>query len=531
MAQHEICLMKIEESDFFREATLRICGSLEIGSALQRCLRYLARFLPATHLCFHVYDRRLGVVETVAMATVDQGRAMSLRTPLSSRGRRQVEDQRSVRIKLVERMGSDAVAGPVVRQLGAEDLSGLLLDLALEGKFVGTVSVFSEPDIKFNHHHVHLLSLLNEPFAIALANYLRYREVRALRDLLADDNRYLQDELRNISGGEVVGADLGLRRVMEMVRQVAPLRSPVLLLGETGVGKEVIANAIHNLSFRNGGPFIRVNCGAIPQTLMDSELFGHEKGAFTGAMSRKRGRFERADGGTIFLDEIGELSQEAQVRLLRVLQEKEIERVGGAETIRVDIRIIAATHRDLEKMLAEGRFREDLYYRLRVFPIAIPPLRKRPEDIPALLQHFIQKKAREMKLSSIPAIEPGVLERLMRHPWPGNARELENAVERELIVSPGGPLAFRDITTVGDRPRRHEVSRDERETPLPLDAVVTDHIRRVLDRCNGRVEGPSGAARLLQVHPSTLRKRMRKLGITYGRRAARRAGHAAGPGP
>ncbi|MEJ2041163.1 MAG: sigma 54-interacting transcriptional regulator, partial [Desulfosarcinaceae bacterium] len=379
--------MNIEESIFFREATLRICGSLEIESAMQRCLEYLSRLLPATHLCFHIYDRELGIVETVAMATTDNGRAMALRTPLSSRGRQQVREQRSLRIKVVERMGDDAVAGPVVRQLGAEDLSGLILDLALEGEFVGTVSVFSEPDIKFNHHHVRLISLLNEPFAIALANYLRFRELQALRDMLADDNRYLLDELRNMSGAEVVGGELGLKRVMEMVRQVAPLQSPVLLLGETGVGKEVVANAIHYLSPRNHGPFIRVNCGAIPQTLMDSELFGHEKGAFTGALTQKRGRFERAHGGTIFLDEIGELSQEAQVRLLRVIQEKEIERVGGGDTIRDNIRIIAATHRDLEKMLADGRFREDLYYRLRVFPIPIPPLRQRPEDIPALLQH------------------------------------------------------------------------------------------------------------------------------------------------
>ena len=513
--------MNIEESIFFREATLRICGSLEIESAMQRCLNYLSSLLPATHLCFHIYDRELGIIETVAMATTENGRAMALRTPLSSKGRQQVIEQRSLRIKLVERMGDDAVAGPVVRQLGAEDLSGLILDLALEGKFVGTVSVFSEPDIKFNHHHVRLLSLLNEPFAIALANYLRFRELHALRDLLADDNRYLLDELRNISGGEVVGSDLGLKRVMELVRQVAPLQSPVLLLGETGVGKEVIANAIHNLSPRNHGPFIRVNCGAIPQTLMDSELFGHEKGAFTGALSQKRGRFERADHGTIFLDEIGELSLEAQIRLLRVLQEKEIERVGGSETIKVNIRIIAATHRDLEKMLADGRFRDDLYYRLRVFPIPIPPLRQRHEDIPALLQHFIQKKAREMKMSVMPTIEPGVLERLVDYSWPGNARELENAVERELIVNWGNTLTFRDINNSPVRllPEPDPVPPAE---GLPdLDTVMAGHIRKVLRLCNGRVEGENGAARRLNIHPSTLRKRMRKLKIPYGRKKQR----------
>ncbi len=511
--------MTISESEFFREATLRICGSLEIESAMQRCLQYLSRFLPATHLCFHIYDRELGIVETIAMATAESSRAMALRTPLSARGRQQVEAQRSMRIKLVERLGNDAVAGPVVRQLGAEDLSGLLLDLALEGEFVGTVSVFSEPHIKFNQHHVKRLSLLNEPFAIALANSLRYRELQTLRDTLADDNRYLQDELRTISGGEVIGAEFGLKRVMEMVRQVAPLKSPVLLLGETGVGKEVVANAIHNLCLRSNGPFIRVNCGAIPQTLMDSELFGHEKGAFTGALSQKRGRFERANGGTIFLDEIGELPMAAQVRLLRVLQEKEIERVGGAETLQVDIRVIAATHRDLENMLAAGGFREDLYFRLRVFPIAIPPLRQRPEDIPVLAQHFIQKKAREMKLLKIPTLAPGALDRLMSYGWPGNARELENAVERELIISRGSPLVFSDLAVkmTAFAAVQTGATGQRSAEPLELDMVMARHIESVLKMCDGRVEGEKGAARLLNIHPSTLRKRMKKLGVSFGR--------------
>ncbi|MGD9008799.1 MAG: sigma 54-interacting transcriptional regulator [Desulfobacteraceae bacterium] len=513
--------MSIDESEFFRNATLRICGSLEIEIAMQRCLQYLARFLPATRLCFHVYDRELGIVETIAQATIESGRAMTLRTPLDVKGRQQVEQQRSMRIKLIERMGDDAVAGPVVRQLGAEDLSGLMLDLALEGKFVGTVSVFSEPEIKFNHHHVRLLALLNEPFSIALTNSLRYRELQTLRDMLADDNRYFQEELQRIAGEAVVGAELGLKGVMEMVRQVAPLESPVLLLGETGVGKEVLANAIHNLSHRRSGPFIRVNCGAIPETLMDSELFGHEKGAFTGAISRKRGRFERAHGGTIFLDEIGELPPEAQVRLLRVLQDKEIERVGGSETIQIDIRVIAATHRNLERMLAQGNFREDLYFRLRVFPIAIPPLRQRHEDIPALVQHFIQKKSREMKLSINPTLVPGALDRLVHYAWPGNARELENAIERELILSKGGALCFDSIGAQGQGNKNQQppAVNQTPDEPLDLDFVMAAHIRNVLQMCDGRVEGEKGAARLLNIHPSTLRKRMKKLNIAFGRKA------------
>lgn len=514
----------MDENYFFRESTLRICGSLDIEKAMQRCLQFWADYLPASGLCLHIYDRELGIVETVAMSTLYECRAMTLRTPLSARGRRQVEEQRSSRTKLVARMGDDAVAGPVVSHLGAEDLSGLLLDLALEKKFIGTVSVFGLPGRRFESSHVRLVSLVNRPFAIALANSLRYRELRHLRDMLADDNRYLQDELRRMAGEEVVGAGFGLKEIMEMVNQVAPLDSPVLLLGETGVGKEVMANAIHNLSSRRNGPFIRVNCGAIPDTLMDSELFGHEKGAFTGALTRKRGRFERAHGGTIFLDEIGELSMDAQVRLLRVLQEKEIERVGGAETIRVDIRVITATHRNLEQMLSDGKFREDLYFRLRVFPIVIPPLRQRKEDIPALVHHFIEKKVREMKISSVPTVAPGALDRLIAHHWPGNARELENAVERALIVSRGEPLTFNDIlpvssgmAVVGDHSNTE--SREGKMTVQPLEMVMARHIQKVLTLCNGRVEGEKGAAHLLQVHPSTLRKRMKKLGIPFGRRA------------
>ena len=513
--------MKLDENLFFRGATLRICGSLELAPAMQQCLQYISRYLPASMLCLHLYVRDLGIVETVARAGLDWSEPMDLRTPLDARGRRQVEDQRSQRLRVVARMGDDAVAGPVVRQMGGvdENLAGLVMDLVLDKQFIGTVSVFSAPGQVFNDTHVALMALLNEPFAVAVSNSLRYRELTQLRDMLADDNRYLQDELRRMTGEEVIGAEFGLKGVMALVRQVAPLDSPVLLLGETGTGKEVIAGAIHNMSARRGQPLIRVNCGAIAPTLLDSELFGHEKGAFTGALSRKRGRFERAHQGTIFLDEIGELSPEAQVRLLRVLQEREIERIGGTETIKVDIRVITATHRDLESLLAQGRFREDLYFRLRVFPIAIPPLRNRTADIPALVHHFILKKARDMKLTRIPPLAPGELDKLIAYTWPGNVRELENAVERALILSRGRSVSFGNITRFGkpdriDPPDQEEAIGSE---VFDLDQVMAAHIRKVLARCRGRIEGPRGAARLLNIHPSTLRKRLRKLTIPFGR--------------
>jgi DNA-binding NtrC family response regulator len=349
---------------------------------------------------------------------------------------------------------------------------------------------------------------------------LRHLEVLRLKDMLADDNRYLFAELRSALGEEIVGADFGLKDVMRMVRQVAPLDSPVLLLGETGTGKEVIANAIHYSSPRKDGPFIKVNCGAIPETLLDSELFGHEKGAFTGAISQKRGRFERADRGTIFLDEIGELPAQAQVRLLRVLQTKEIERVGGTSPIVVDIRIISATHRDLQEMIASGRFREDLWFRLNVFPITIPPLRQRREDIPALLHHLMERKSKELKLAERPELAPGVLDRFMAYDWPGNVRELENLIERALIQSRGGALSFETLFET-QIPASHEVIRGEGQnsTLLSLDEMTVQHIRQALQMAGGKINGPGGAAQLLGLHPNTLRTKMSKLGIPYGRRS------------
>ena len=349
---------------------------------------------------------------------------------------------------------------------------------------------------------------------IALENTLVHREVLQLRDRLADDNRYLHRELQRISGDEIVGADFGLREVMQKVRQVAPTESPVLLTGETGVGKDVIANAIHLGSSRRDGPFIPVNCGAIPESLIDSELFGHEKGAFTGALSRKRGRFERADTGTILLDEIGEMPLEAQVRLLRVIQHREIERVGGTERIPVDIRIIAATNHDPATMVKAGRFREDLWFRLNVFPIVVPPLRERSSDIPALVQHLIERKAGELKIGDTPGLAPGAIDDLMAYAWPGNVRELENLVERAMILHRGEPLRFDDLgASLPGKPAAAPPATDEE--PLDLDSVIARHIRWVLGMTGGKIHGPGGAGELLGVNPNTLRYKMRKLGIPF----------------
>ncbi|MBW2523197.1 MAG: sigma-54-dependent Fis family transcriptional regulator, partial [Deltaproteobacteria bacterium] len=264
------------------------------------------------------------------------------------------------------------------------------------------------------------------------------------------------------------------------------------------------------------GPFIVVNCGAIPEALIDSELFGHEKGAFTGALTQKRGRFERAHGGTLFLDEIGEMPLAAQVRLLRVLQNHEIERVGGTERIAVDVRIIAATHRDLEALVREGRFREDLWFRLNVFPITIPPLRERTSDIPALVQHFVDRKAQELKLATTPVLAPGAIDALLDYSWPGNVRELENIVERAMILHRGAPLEFGHRAQHSGEARAALQEAEPQALP-PLDSVVERHVRLALEQSGGKIHGPGGAAELLGLNPNTLRSKMRKLRIPFPR--------------
>ena len=510
--------MQVDENEFFRGATLRICGSLEIEKALWQCLLYVRQFMPADRMRFHVYHQRMGILQTVAQATLEGGQALSVETPLPPQMVRELDHNHRDHLWVADRWGECGVCQLVGSSLSGPCGSGIVMQLTVEGKAVGSLEVSSYRENQFTQEHARLVELLNDPFAIALANCLRYRKVLELKEILADDKRYLEDELRKAVGEEIIGVDFGLKAIIDLVRQVSPLNSPVLLLGETGTGKEVIAGAIHNFSPRKDGPFIKVNCGAIPATLMDSELFGHEKGAFTGALALKRGRFERAHQGTIFLDEIGELTGEAQIRLLRVLQDKEIERLGGTGPIKVDIRVIAATHRDLETMIRDGSFRDDLYFRLKVFPISIPPLRERTIDIPTLVQHFVRKKSSEMGLRGIPTLALGTIDRLMSYGWPGNVRELENAVERALILSKGEPLTFADLESSSQREAPTADDQQPGES-MKLDEVVSRQIHRALKMAGGKVEGNGGAAQMLGVKPGTLRQRMRKLGVPFGRKA------------
>jgi transcriptional regulator with GAF, ATPase, and Fis domain len=495
---------------------MRISSTLDIEKALWETLEFLKDYIPAEEAALNYYDPNTGTVTLNIHADKSGGHLVNFTAAYPAEIRAALEDVDQLGDFIDNRAEEHPIAKPILAAMGKGKSSIINMRLIVEGNWIGSVSLWAEGWDKFNDEHLRLLQQLKQPFFIALSNSRRYAELLELKDLLADDNRYLQDELQKITGSEIIGADFGLKDVMQKVRSVATLSSPVLLQGETGVGKEIIAGAIHNASMRRDGPFIKVNCGAIPETLIDSELFGHEKGAFTGAIDQKRGRFERASGGTIFLDEIGELPLEAQVRLLRVLQEKEIERVGGTSPIEVDIRVIAATHRDLDVMIKEGKFREDLYFRLNVFPIYIPALKERSGDIPGLVQHFIQKKSRDLQLPSIPTLTRDAYDHLLAHHWPGNVRELENAVERAIILNREGPLSFVEINPSKEPQIPPIFDSDSMET-YNLDQVTINHIRRVLKITNGRIEGKDGAADLLGINPGTLRGRMRKLGISFGR--------------
>jgi len=508
----------MDKNRFFREATLSICGNLEIEQAILSVLRFLRQVMPVDRMSLQLYEQALKAVRTVAVATADEAKEVDILTPLSKEAQQQIEQK--IRLKQAQPHlhlvtdQTDKIYQEMFRFHGIRATSFIVMPLNVGERYIGSLTLVTEKDV-FSQEHVALISLLKEPFVIALSNTLRYHEVVQLKNMLKDDNRYLFQEIRHLTGDEIIGVHFGLKDVMVQVQQVAALDSPVLLLGETGTGKDVIANAIHYSSSRKDGPFVKVNCGAIPESLIDSELFGHEKGAFTGALTQKRGRFERADKGTIFLDEIGELPFPAQSRLLRVLQYKEIERVGGHKTIQLDIRFIAATNRNLEEMVQNNQFREDLWFRLNVFPIHIPPLRERKADIPALVQYFISKKAKELKLPGVPSLASDAVDILTQYDWPGNVRELENVVERNLILNPKGPLCFDELSRGMVRNASAFVTEEKLET---LDAVTARYIRRVLSKTKGKINGQGGAAEILGINPNTLRNRMRKLGIDFGRK-------------
>ncbi len=507
--------------DVWRE----VCRHVEIQAAAERIAAQLAGVMPIHDLLLRRFDLRRSCIETVSHAAREHAPDWPPRTECPSE---LVAGLLAwCRANGMVRTTAAAVPPPLRLALPAQLRGDVMVGVLTAGEGpIGLAVIAAGPHGPFDPGHEALFQELLEPLSVAMQNDARVHEIATLRDAAEADRRSLLTRLGRQEISEViVGADNGLRQVMERARLVASSDAPVLLFGETGSGKEVVAREIHRQSPRSTGPFLRVNCGAIPQDLIDSELFGHEKGSFTGATNLRKGWFERADQGTLFLDEVGELPPAAQVRLLRILQDGTFERVGGQRQLHVDVRIVAATHRNLQAMVADGRFREDLWYRIAVFPIFLPALRDRPEDIPELAAHFALKSARRFGLTSL-APTTDDLHLLISYPWPGNVRELGAVMDRAVILGNGQRLEIAkalgatqaSASPIPPNPAALGAAGVASEPRfLTLDAAMRQHIELALAKCSGRVEGPNGAAKLLALNPYTLRGRMRKLGIDWAR--------------
>src|SRR5438105_10942568 len=495
------------------EVTNAVVSRLDLRDVFAATTASLRRVIPHVLASLYLYDPENEVVRRHALVESSSGKGLlkeGLVGPVDSTpagpairtGKPALFDDGDLK-----RLQSD-----VGRLLLAEGVkSGCCVPLKSHNRLLGSLNIASLRPGAFSQDDVDLLSQVANQIAIAVENALAYRQIEELKDKLNKEKLYLEDEIRTeYNFEEIIGESAALKRILKQVETVAPTDSTVLIQGETGTGKELIARAIHSLSKRRERTFVRINCAAIPTGLLESELFGHERGAFTGAIAQKVGRFELAHGGTLFLDEVGDVPLELQSKLLRVLQEQEFERLGSNRTIRVDVRLVAATNRDLAQMVTDKQFRSDLYYRFNVFPITAPSLRARPEDIPLLVRYFAQKYARLMskRIETIPA---GAMTALAKYHWPGNIRELENLIERSVILSQGPDLHV----PLGELKAPTAAALNGAAT---LEAAEREHIQRVLRETKWVIGGPSGAATRLGMKRTTLQSKIRKLGISRDQR-------------
>ena len=521
--------MESKKNALFHEITTTISEGTEIEDSLYETFVLLKKFIPLDEININFFDPNLNAIHMISQATTSGAQKKDIALPLSlnSKVSREISVMKGVeRVRIYNRPERFPISTDWAHFLGETNASHIALHLfsGMNHQELGALNMSVEGKDKFSADHARIVFSLRAPFTIFFKNALQRRQIELLKDQLIMPRGRSEGETSRESHDQVLCLDSGLFEVMEQIRKVASLECTVLLLGETGVGKEVIANTIHSHSSRKNGPFVKINCGAIPDSLLDSEFFGHEKGSFTGATSRIAGHFERAHKGTILLDEIGELTPQGQIRLLRVFDQKRIRRVGGSDVIPVDVRIVAATNRDLKAMVSQNQFREDLWYRLNVFPIFIPPLRDRKKDIPIFADYFLTHLSQEIGLKSKPQLSRKSMAELMSCDWPGNVRQLKNTLERSLILNPSGPLNVESIL----HQERFTYKRQpvcQGPHPRHLDDVVQMHIERILEETNGKIYGPGGAADLLGVNPNTLRNKMDKLGIAYRRKSRR---HQAG---
>ncbi len=486
------------------EAITTLLSTVDLETVLERIGALLRRHFGATRIALHRrIDERWAevlLIDDPRLPYPGRGHRFDLRRSISGSA---LERRAAV---VVEHLDPTAQRFDEERRLSLAGYGSLAcFPLILDRTPIGTLEIAHESGDGMIDHCYHHAERVARLVAIALHNSLMVEEVHRLNRLLARENADLKRQVVR-GAGQYVAVGAAMRQVMEEVRRVAATDAAVLIRGETGTGKEGLARAIHELSPRATGPLVVVNLGAIPEGLIESELFGHERGAFTGAMSRKRGQFERAHGGTLVLDEVGDAPLSVQVRLLRALQDHRIRRVGGDDEIGVDVRVIAATHRPLEEMVADGRFREDLYYRINAFPIHLPPLRERREDFGPLVRHLVERIAGRLNRRP-PEVDEETIERLRTYRWPGNVRELENFLERALIVAPGDTL-------VVDRLPGSSPSREESEDPLPtFEQGVRALLERALSETHGKIYGPDGAAARLGLKPTTLQGKLRRFGV------------------